>query len=340
VLAAPGAVIRPSPLTATGLHSERPHRRPKAHRELWKRTVALIELAKRPLLVFLGAVVLHIVLISTQVTTTAGIPFIQVATFGAFAEVQRGTMKSIHGVRGIWSGYIDLRDVRAENETLKRTMQTLQVRLQAERAEAQRTEHLRLLLDLRERAGLDTVAAEIIAAAPMTQFHTITIDRGSADGLKRDMAVIAPAGVVGRVTLPGGRAAQVQLLIDPAAAAGAMIERTRAQGVVMGQGDRLHMEYVPGTADVQPGDQVVTSGIDGVYPKGFVIGTIEKVDRGPGTFHLIVVRPAVDFSRLEEVLVVTTPPVIDGAVDDDPGSARSRERARRQPGPVRGGGGE
>ena len=103
------------------------------------------------------------------------------------------------------------------------------------------------------------------------------------------------------------RVRRVQMLIDQNAAAGALIERTRVQGVVIGLGDALRMDYVPGTADVQKDDVVVTSGIDAIYPKGFVIGTVESVERGPGTYHQIRVRPAVDFSRLEAVLVVTTP---------------------------------
>ena len=116
----------------------------------------------------------------------------------------------------------------------------------------------------------------------------------------------------------------MQLLIDRNAAAGALIERTRVQGVVVGVGDgMLHMDYVPGTADVKTGDLVVTSGIDGIYPKGFVIGTVEHVDRGAGAYHEIVVRPAVDFSRLEEVLVVRTPPASRAALPEEP---RSEER--------------
>ena len=266
------------------------------------------QLSQRPLLALAVAIVLHVILISAQVSTTAGIPVIQVVTFGTFAEVQRGTMKSIDSVRGLWSGYVALRDVQAENETLKREMQTLQVRLQEERAQAQRTDSLRQLLELRERAGLQTVASEVIAGPATLEFRDMTIDKGHTDGVDRDMAVISPAGVVGRVILPSPRASRVQMLIDRNAAAGAMIERTRAQGIVKGQGEMLRMEYVPGTADVKPGDVVVTSGIDKIYPKGFVIGTVEVVNRGPGTYHDITVRPAVDFSRLEEVLVVTTPP--------------------------------
>jgi len=99
------------------------------------------------------------------------------------------------------------------------------------------------------------------------------------------------------------------LLIDRNAAAGALVERSRAQGVVIGTGaDELRMDYVAGSSEVKPGDVVVTSGIDGIYPKGFVIGQIQSVKRGAGQYSSIVIRPAVDFSALEAVLIVLTPP--------------------------------
>lgn len=271
--------------------------------------MAIADIRQRPGMLLGAAILLHVVLISAQVNTASGLPVLQVVTFGSFAEVQRGTMAVINGVSNLWSGYIALRQVRNENEALKGELRTLQVRLQEEHALAQRTDNLRQLLELRERANLDTTASEVIAGAASPEFRTVTIDKGTSDGLKADMAVISPAGVVGRVILPSGRASKVQLLIDRNAAAGALIERTRVQGVVEGFGDgSLRMEYVPATSDVTPGDLVVTSGIDGIYPKGFVIGTIEQVDRGGGGYHQITVRPAVDFTRLEEVLIVRTPP--------------------------------
>src|SRR5262249_41019229 len=132
--------------------------------------------------------------------------------------------------------------------------------------------------------------------------------KGTRDGLHADMAVIAPAGVVGRVVVPSPRAAKVQLLIDRNAAAAALVERSRAQGVVVGTGDaRLRLEYVSEVADIVQGDVVVTSGIDGIYPKGFVIGLVETVEKSGGAYKQIVVRPAVDFRSLEDVLVVLTP---------------------------------
>jgi rod shape-determining protein MreC len=281
--------------------------------------MAIADIRQRPGMVLGGAILLHVVLISAQVNTASGLPVLQVVTFGSFSEVQRGTMALINGVRGMWSGYIALQRVEEENTALKHELQTLQITLQQERAEAQRTDNLRQLLELRERAQLDTVAAEVIAGAASPDFKTVTIDKGSSEQLATDMAVISPAGVVGRVILPSRRASKVQLLIDRNAAAGALIERTRVQGVVVGIGDGLlRMEYVPGTADVKTGDLVVTSGIDGIYPKGFVIGTIDHADRGAGAYHEIVIRPAVDFSRLEEVLIVRTPPASRTAAAEEP----------------------
>jgi rod shape-determining protein MreC len=281
--------------------------------------MAIAEIRQRPGVILAVALLLHVVLISAQVNTASGLPVLQVVTFGAFSEVQRGTMALIDGVRGLWSGYVALQRVEEENLALKQELQTLQIRLQQERAEAQRTDNLRQLLELRERAQLDTTAAEVIAGPASPEFQTVTIDKGSSDGLATDMAVISPAGVVGRVILPSGRASKVQLLIDSNAAAGALIERTRVQGVVVGAGSgMLRMRYVPGTADVKTGDLVVTSGIDGIYPKGFVIGTIDHVAGSGGEYHEIAVRPAVDFSRLEEVLIVRTPPASAGVSEGVP----------------------
>jgi rod shape-determining protein MreC len=271
--------------------------------------MALADISERPGLLLGAAIVLHVALISAQVNTVSGLPVLQVVTFGSFAELQRLMTGGLSGAQDLWTGYIDLRHVGEENAALKQQVEDLQIRLQEERAMAQRTQDLRQLLELRDRAELETAAAEIIAAGATPEFRTVTIDKGSTDGLRADMAVISPAGVVGRVILSSPRAAKVQLLVDRNAAAGAVLERSRAQGVVVGVGaDGLRMDYVPGTADVKPGDLVVTSGIDGIYPKGFVIGTVETVERGAGTYHEVRIRPAVDFSRIEEVLVVLTPP--------------------------------
>jgi rod shape-determining protein MreC len=258
--------------------------------------------------VFLAVVLGLVVLISAQVTSRSGVPVLEAATFGIFAEAQQGTSSVLDGIRHVWYGYVGLRQVRAENEVLRRQLAEAQIALQEQKALADRTRGLEQLLELRDRSNLQTVAAEIIAGGATADFRTVTIDKGAREGLLRDMAVIAPAGVVGRVVVPSVSAAKVQLLIDRNTGAGALIERSRAQGFVVGEGDEwLRMEFVSEVADVAAGDVVVTSGIDGIYPKGFIIGRVVTVEKSGGAYKRILVRPAVDFSSIEEVLVVLTP---------------------------------
>ena len=277
--------------------------------------MALLDIRQRTGYLFIAVTIGHIILVSAQVNTNRGIPILEAVTFGVFAEVQRAASSAIGGMQTSWTDYVALQQVRTDNEQLQKEIAQIRVGLQQERALAQRSRTLEQLLDLRTQAvELTTVAANVIAGGASPDFRTITVDKGTADGLRPDMAVIAPAGVVGRIITPSTRAAKVQLLIDRNAAAGALVERSRAQGVAEGSGGDLRLNYVSGTADVQVGDTVVTSGIDGIYPKGFVIGQIQSVQRGPGGFDTIVLRPAVDFSSIEAVLVVTTPPV---AVDEE-----------------------
>jgi rod shape-determining protein MreC len=229
-------------------------------------------------------------------------------TFGVFSQVQRTVFSGVSSVRRVWNGYAGLRNVQAENDDLKRQLAEAQIAVQAQRALADRARGLERLLELRDRVTLQTIASEIIGGAASLDFRTVTIDKGTHEGLRADMAVIAPAGIVGRVVVPSGRSSKVQLLVDRNAAAGALIERSRAQGVAVGAGDdRLRLEYVSEAADVVAGDVVVSSGIDGIYPKGFIIGVVESVEKNGPSFKRITIKPAVDFTALEEVLVVTTP---------------------------------
>ena len=267
--------------------------------------MAIADIRTRTGYLFLGVVLGHILLISAQVNSRTGVPVLESITFGVFSEVQRIVFGATSNVRRVWTGYVGLRQVKAENDSLKQQLSDAQVALQAQRALADRARGLERLLELRDRTDLRTSAAQIIGAAATPEFRTVTVDKGTSAGLKVDMAVIAPAGVVGRVVVAGLHAAKVQLLIDRNAAAGAIIERSRAQGVVIGGGDgRLLLEYMSEGFDVAVGDEVVTSGIDGIYPKGFVIGKVDVVERSGTAYKRVVVRPAVNFAALEEVLVV------------------------------------
>ena len=270
--------------------------------------MALLDIRQRSGYLFLVVMLGHVLLISAQVNARTGVPVLEAVTFGVFAQLQRVVSVATSSVGRVWHGYFSLRRVDAENEELKRQLAEAQVDLQRQRALADRSRGLERLLELRDRSALKTTAATIIAGAATPDFRTVTIDKGTRDGLRADMAVIAPAGVVGRVAVASGRAAKVQLLIDRNAAAGAIIERSRAQGVVVSGGDEfLRMDYVSESADIVVGDAVMTSGIDGIYPKGFVIGKVETVEKNGPAYKRIVVRSAVDFRALEEVLVVLTP---------------------------------
>jgi rod shape-determining protein MreC len=270
--------------------------------------MAILDLRQRAGYLFIAVMLGHVLLISAQVNARTGVPILEAVTFGVFAELQRVVSSGTSSVSRIWTGYIGLRQVNAENEDLKRQLAAALVDLQRQRAQADRSRSLERLLALRDQSELKTTAAEIIAGAATPDFRTVTIDKGTGDGVVADMAVIAPEGVVGRVAVASGRAAKVQLLIDRNAAAGAIVGRSRAQGVVVGGGDEwLTMEYVSEAADVVEGDAVMTSGIDAIYPKGFVIGKVEAVEKNGPSYKRIVVRPAVDFRALEEVLVVLTP---------------------------------
>ncbi|HUR33533.1 MAG TPA: rod shape-determining protein MreC [Vicinamibacterales bacterium] len=270
--------------------------------------MAILDLRFRAGYLFLAMVIGHVVLISAQVNAKSGVPILEAVTFGAFAEVQRGTSAVLNGFRDGWSGYVALRRVRAENLELRQELANAQIEIQRQRALADRTRSLETILGLSNSTELRTAAAQIIGAAASPDFRTVTIDKGARDGLKADMAVLAPTGIVGRVVVAGPRASRVQLLVDRNAAAGALIERSRAQGVVVGAGDdRLRLDFVSEVSDVMVGDTVVSSGIDGIYPKGFVIGWVESVDKNGVAYRSIGIRPAVDFSAIEDVLVVLTP---------------------------------
>jgi|CXWL01.1.fsa_nt_gi rod shape-determining protein MreC len=288
--------------------------------------MSLLDIRQRTGYLFVAVTLAHVILISTQVTTQRGVPLLEELVFGAFAEVQRVTTAGFGWARERYGEYIALQDVREDNERLRAELAQLRIRLQQEQEAAAQTRTLQGLLALRQRTTLATVAASIIGGGASPDFRTITIDVGTRAGLANDMAVVAPGGVVGRVIRAGAFASKVQLLIDRNAAAGVIDERSRAQGIIVGMGtDELTLTYVSGTADVAAGDTLVTSGIDGLYPKGFVVGQIESVQRGAGEYKLVRVRPSVDFSSLESVLVVTTAPVRAGDDVESPAPRQGQE---------------
>ena len=255
-----------------------------------------------------GVFVAHLALISSQVDSSPGASVLHTVTFGVLVEMQRAVNATVVAGQDLWRGYVSLRQVREENRALQDTIARLELSLRAQDALVQQAHSLERLLELDRQVDLITLSSRIIGADATPWFRTVTVDRGLRHGVREDMPVIAPGGVVGRVVgAPGRRAAKVQLIVDRNAAAGALIERTRAPGVVVGSGDgtALRMDYVSNLEDVRVGDVVVTSGADGVYPYGLTLGRVAAVDRGTGLYKSIGVEPDIDFNRMEHVLIVT-----------------------------------
>jgi len=281
--------------------------------------LARISDARRSRLLLTALVVAHLVAISRQVDDAGGNSLLHRAVYAALAPLESGVSAGVRGVRSVWFAYLDLRRVRQENGQLQERLRDVEMRLMERQRDAEEAGRLRELLELRRILPHDTLVAQVIVRDALQWFRILKIDKGARDGVEKDMAVISPNGVVGRVIRVGPSAAQVQLLLDQQSGVGARIERSRVTGVVSGQVSRqsatpdasvgdLVMKFVPALADVVEGDIVVTSGLEGMFPPGLVIGRVRSVVRGSGLFKEVRVTASADFDRLEEVLVVRTPP--------------------------------
>lgn len=207
----------------------------------------------------------------------------------------------------MYHGYIDMR--RSVNENLQLRRQIAQ--LTTENLKLQQSEgdvtRLRALLAYSEQFSMRTSLAQTIMLDTAGRFKSIIIDRGSGDGVEVNDAIVNANGLIGRVVLTTKDLAKVQLVTDSNCAVGALISRTRRQGVVRGNGGAaLQLFDVPSLSDVVPGDTVLTAGIDGIYPKGIPIGTVVSADAGQSLFKNILVKSSVDFGTIEEVIVIHT----------------------------------
>jgi rod shape-determining protein MreC len=231
---------------------------------------------------------------------------IRIWAVGAVTPFEKAIVWAQTGVHTLWHDYFFLRGVRQENRDLKAQLEQLrlqQVRLNEDAAQAHR---LQALLAFKEQFISQTVAAQVIGSSGSDQSRMVYIDKGERDGIKPDMAVMTAGGIVGKVLHAFPTTAQVLLLNDQTSGVGAVLEKSRLQGVLRGTptGEVL-LERIMADEQVQPGDVVLTSGGDQVFPKGLPVGTVAKVSPGSELFWRIRVRPAADLSRLEEVLVVT-----------------------------------
>jgi rod shape-determining protein MreC len=237
-----------------------------------------------------------------------GVVFLEVVT--PVASLLRAASTA---VREAWQGYTDLVAVREEKEWLRRRVRELESLADGASEVGAENERLHALLELRETMRSEDVSARIaarIAGADVGGlFRTVTLNKGERDGVEKGMAVIGAGGVVGRVVATSPHASRVLLVIDASSGIDAVVQRTRARGIVEGgSGAGCRIKFVKRREDLQVGDRILTSGLDGIFPRGVPIGRIVGVPQDErGLFQTAEVEPAVDLSRLEEVLVVTAP---------------------------------
>jgi len=207
---------------------------------------------------------------------------------------------------GVWSDYVDLVGVRKENKQLRASVKILNSRLLEAGEALLANERLRKLLELKISLHAPTLAASVIGEDGSPWFKTILIDRGTADGLREGMPVVASDGVVGQLVKVTAGSSRVLLLTDHASGIAGIVERSRARGVVKGKGGgRCSLDFTLHGEDVKVGDTIIASGIGGVFPKGLPIGEVTMVKKGEyGIFQTVELRPRVNISRLEEVLVI------------------------------------
>ncbi len=268
---------------------------------LWRNRVALVSGA---LLIFS----LHLLSIGVRPSDRIAAP--ESLVMEALRPIQAGSAALAEGSVQLFHEYLDLIGVRRENDRLKARLDQLSVeRAQSAELKAE-NDRLRAMLDLRNALQLDAVAADVIGSDATGLSRTLVIARGSDGGLKPGMAVLSREGVVGRVIATSPHASRVLLIDDHNSALDGFDQRSRARGIIAGVlDDGLTMKYVDRADDLKPGDPIVTSGLDGIFPRGLLVGYVSAVRReGPGLFLSVDVNPAVNFRRLEQVLVVTAQP--------------------------------
>lgn len=229
----------------------------------------------------------------------------------ALRPFQAASSRMVLSAGDIFHHYFILANVSRENERLSEQIEQLNQR-QARMVELE-LENRRLaeLLDLKEALDLKVIAADVIGSDATGMARTLILSQGSASGLAPGMGVIATGGVVGKLVASSHNASRVMLLNDHNCAIDAFVQRSRARGIVSGVADDgVIMKYVERTEDIKVDDAVVTSGLDGVFPRGLLIGSVSAIERkGPGLFLNISIKPAADLRKLEQVLVIVqTPP--------------------------------
>jgi rod shape-determining protein MreC len=254
-----------------------------------------------------GVVLLQILLLALQIKRDSEGRLIRVWTVGAFSPFERAGNHGIGHLRETWRHYFALQNASRENEQLRRENDDLKMQVNQLQSKAMEADRLALLLNFhKSHENVPMLGARVIATSAGTASATIMLDRGSKDHIKKNMGVITPEGVVGKVVEVYDNTSEVLLLTDKDSGVGAMLGNSRVQSPVGGAGEPLLvMKYVANDDLVNVGERVVTSGMDKIFPRDLPIGTITDIKAG-NPFKSIRIRPSANLERLEEVIVLLT----------------------------------
>ena len=259
---------------------------------------------------------------------------IRMWTTSTVTPFERGAHAIGSGVRNGWQNYIDLRHVRQQNKDLQGQLTRMRIEQAAIAEDALQGRRLQALLGFRERYVGSTVAAQVIGASGSDQSHVLTIDKGSNDGLRPDMAVITADGIVGKLRDVFPSTSQVLEIDDQSSGAGVILQSTRIRAILHGTiAGRVQIGNHRGLPHQARGETVLTSGGDQVYPRGLPVGVIESITPDPDhqPYTAIVVRPAVNLNRVEEVLVILPARNRTYAVFTDPSRTLQPRRRSMRP---------
>lgn len=223
--------------------------------------------------------------------------------------------RTIHSLRDIWGQYFITVGVAGENRLLRKALDDVLADVHHCRESELANARLRKLLNFQDTLDQNTLAARVIAKDPSPWFKTIIIDKGATSNLRSGLPVVVPGGIVGQVTDVSRNYAKVLLLIDSSSAADALVQRTRTRGIIRGvAAGHYGFHYVLHKHDLEIGDTIISSGLDGVFPKGLQIGTVSDIRRNSASiFQDVVVAPGVNYETLEEVMVILDSPRIEEA---------------------------
>lgn len=258
--------------------------------------------------------VLALVLVSKNARTRSADAPLGSVLLESMRPMQSGVTQVTSAIADLWHRYFALVGLQRENEALRNRILDLEREAVRVGEIEQTNSRLTGLLGFRDTLQGSVIAAQVIGKDPVPLFRSVTINRGQADGVRKGMAVVSPHGVVGQILSTSTHAARVLLVTDHNSGIDAVVQRTRARGIVEGALDEgCLMKYIRQGEDVQVGDRVVTSGLDGIFPKGIVVGKVTRLHpRSRGQLMSTDIEPAVPFELIEEVLVVDTSVHVEG----------------------------